>query len=74
MSNKEMWFDELDDLSSEIKGTRPSTDPRIRLKSSLSSRSILVQELSPNQRIMIHILFKKMECDYPKQVVHILDL
>ena len=35
---------------------------------------VLVQELYPNQRIKIHILFPSMECDFSKQVVQILAL
>ena len=38
-------------------------------KSTLDSESILVQELSPNLRIEIHVLFPSIECDYQKSVV-----
>ena len=38
LSYKEMWFDELDDLGSEMKGTGTNTDSGIIFKSSLSSK------------------------------------
>ena len=49
-----------------MKGIETDTDSGIKLKSSLGSRSELVHEYGPNNRIQVHVHFSTMECDYPK--------
>ena len=73
-SNNGMWLSRVVNLGSGMKSTWTNTNSRIWLKSSLGSRVNFDQELVPNQRIEVHILFQLMECDFSKLVVHILDL
>ena len=62
ISNKRMWLGGMIDLGLRLIGswtiTNSKNQPWVR-------ESVLVQELRPNQKIEIDILFLLMECDYP---------
>ena len=71
ISNKRMWLGGMVVLGSTTIG---SGTKLIRENQLWVRDSVLIQELSLNQRIEIYILFPSMECDYPNLVIQFLDL
>jgi len=62
-----MLFCGKDDFASKMKGVEPTLTRLYDSNQVSVQESVSVQELSPNQKIEIHILFPIMECDYPNR-------
>ena len=71
MYNREMGYDELDDLGLRVIGSEIITNSG---KSSVGSRVGIGSIVESKSKIEIHILFPLMECDFPKLMVQFQNL